>query len=79
MLLLRETVLHLLVLLREETVKQLSELPFRAQLPLGILYLIALGLIMTANTIAILKDCTPGYTAGLILQFYLLFHLIRRA
>lgn len=79
MLLLRETVLHLLVLLREETVKQISELPFRPRVALGLLYLAALGLIMTANTIAILKGCTPGYTAGLILQFYLLFHLIRRA
>jgi len=68
------------VRVREAAVKyaNIKQIPFRPRVTLAVLYLVALGLIMTANTLSILGDFTPGYLAGLILQTVLLVHLIRR-
>jgi len=56
----------------------IKQIPFRPRLALAILYLAALGLIMTANVIAILADFTAGYMTGFVLQFGLLAHLLNR-
>jgi len=57
----------------------LRQVPRRQRIPIALLYLVAAGLILAANTISLLADFTAGYLAGLIIQFILLVHLINRS
>ncbi len=65
--------------MREAAVKHIRELSRRQRIPIAILYLTALGLIMTANVIALLDGFALGYSIGLICEFILLIHVINRA
>lgn len=81
MLLLRETVLQLFVLLRQETVKyeKLHNLPVKPRVFIAVLYLVALGLVMAAYIIALMRDYTLGFTLAVVLELVLLAHLLKRA
>lgn len=57
---------------------RIGQLPFRFRLALCLLYLAALGLIVTGVTISWLRGFGPGTGAGLALETFLVIHLLRQ-